>query len=393
MKIPRITNAVSYIGDDLITAASDSKKKIRHIPWLKLGSVAACFAVLAIAGAAILPSLTGGSTVPSSKYKYQIDAIENDNVVWPWEYLTNGEKYGTVNFNGKEYRIKNQNPINEKLLGDVLGSCESEGVDIYNDKKYTETFEVRTINGISEEKLVACGADGEFYVYTLDDTAKPATFGELMKLYGLAQTLELNHFTVCEGYEEKGCYNIKDDTYIWQVLSECDDAKLYDKEDFFDVSNRNYLSFTATSDALGIYKRVVYISEDGYFATNIFDYSYIYFIGEDAAGKIISHAKSNSAESEFEPYENTVSGTLTEIGDGYVLIDDSVLCTNEKDGTLYKALTDDIRMKRCIKFAGIKVGDTVVVKYGGEISDNNQINGAYSMNKGTLMEGDIDIPE
>ena len=392
MKTPRITNSVSYIGDDLITAAADSKKTTRHIPWIRWGSVAACFAVLAIAGAAILPSLTGGSNVAPSKYKYQISAIEN-NVEWPWEYLTNGEKYGTVNFNGKEYRIKNQNPISENLLGDVLGSCESESVDFNNDKKYTETFEVRTIKGVSEEKLVACGEEGEFYVYTPNDTAKPATFGELMKLYGLAQTLNLNHFTVCEGYEEKGFYNIKNDAYIWQVLSGCGDAKLYDKEDFFDVSNRSYLSFAATSDALGVYKRVVYISEDGYFATNIFDYSYIYFIGEDAAGKIISYAKSNSAESEFEPYEHTVSGTLTEIGDGHVLIDDSVLCTNEKDGTVYKALTDDIRMKRCVKFAGMKVGDMVVVKYSGEISDNDQINEAYSMNKGTLVEGDLVIPE
>lgn len=392
MKIPRITNAISYIGDDLITAAADSKKITRSIPWLKWGSVAACFAVLAIACATILPSLTDGNTVASSKYKYRISAIEN-NIEWPWEYLTNGEKYGTVNFNGNEYHIKNQNTVSEELLGDVLGSCEAEGTDIYNNKKYTETFEVRTISGISEEKLIACGTEGEFYVYTLDDTAKPAAFGELMKLYGLAETLSLDRFTVCEGYEEKGCRNIKDDSYIWQILSECDDAKLYDKEDFFDVSDRSYLSFTATSEALGVYKRVVYISEDGYFATNIFDYSYIYFIGEEAAGKIIGYAKDNSAESEFEPYEYTVSGTLTEIGDGYVLIDDSVLCANEKDGTVYKVLSDNIRMKRCVELTGIKVGDMVVVKYGGEISDKNQINGAYSMDKGTLVEGDLVIPE
>ena len=392
MKTPRMANAVGHIGDELITAAADGKKKSKHHPWLKWGSIAACFAVLVIAGAAILPSFLGGDGPATGKYKYHISGSEA-NVRWPWEYKTNGEKYPTIHFNGKAYGIKYLNPIGEELLGDMLGSCKAEGVDSYTNKKYTETFEVRRINGVSAERLVASGAAGEFYVYMLDNTAKPATFGEVMELYGLAQTLEFNHFTVCEGYKEKGYYKANDDAYIWQILSDCGNAELYNGADSFDRSNRNYLTFTATSDALGVYKSVIYISEDGYFATNIFNYSHIYFIGEEAAGKIISYAKSNSTEASFEPYELTVSGTLTEIGDGYVLIDDSVLCTDEKDGTVYKIFTNDIRMKRCIEFVGIEVGDTVAVKYSGEISANNEIDGAYSMRKGTLVEGDLAIPE
>lgn len=44
---------------------------------------------------------------------------------------------------------------------------------------------------------------------------------------------------------------------------ECEEAELDDTEDIFDRSNRNYLSFSVTSEALGVYKRVVYISVDG----------------------------------------------------------------------------------------------------------------------------------
>lgn len=65
-------------------------------------------------------------------------------------------------------------------------------------------------------------------------------------------------------------------------------------------------------------------------ATNILNYSCSYFIGKDAAEKIIEYAMNNSDEAEFSPYALTVSGTLTEIGNGYILIDDTVLCKMQK---------------------------------------------------------------
>lgn len=392
MKTPRIAHAVGHIEDDLITTAVEGKKKTKHSPWIKWGSIAACFAVLVIAGAAILPSFFGSDVVNPGKYKYHINGSEIA-VEWPWEYKTIAEKYTTVKFNGKEYVIKLKSPISEYVLGDGLGPCEASGVDSYTNKKYTETFKVYKIKGVSEDKLIAAGTEGEFYVYMPDDISKPATFGDVWNLYGLEQNLAFNHFTIYKGYDAKGEFEVTDDAYIREILSGCGDAALYDETDSFERSDRNYLTFTVTSDALGVYKRVIYISEDGYFATNIFNYSYIYYIGEDAAGKIISYAKSNSVEAESSPYELTVSGMLTEIGDGYVLIDDSVLCKNEEDGTVYKIYTDDIRIRRCVEFGGIKVGDTVAVKYDGEISETNEINGAYSMYKGILVEGDLLIPE
>lgn len=214
-----------------------------------------------------------------------------------------------------------------------------------------------------------------------------------MKLYSLDENLKLANFTVYEGYEEKGYYKVNDDAYIWQILSECEEAALDDTVDSFDRSDRDYLSFTATSDALGVYKKVVYISEDGYFATNIFNYSYIYYIGPDAAEKIISYAEENSVATTREPYELTIAGTLVEVSDDYIVIDDSVLCKNEADGTVYKIDTSDMRIKRCIDNEIIKVGDVVVVKYRGEISESNDVLGAYSINKGTLVESDVTVSE
>lgn len=391
-KISEIIGNINQKYVDEAAAYTGIEKHDRPYARKKWSGLAASFALLMLAGAAILPAVLKGSEADSAKYKYYISGAERD-MEWPWEYKTDSEKYQTIEFNGNAYSIKNLNSIDTELLGDALGTCKAEGIDPYTGKEYTETFEVRKINGVSEERLVAAGNDNGFYVYRLNEETTPATFGEMIELYGLTQNLQFNHYTVCEGYDEKGYFTVNDDAYIWQILSECRDARLYSETDVFDGSNRNYLTFTATSDALGVYKGAVYISEDGYFATNIFDYSYIYFIGEEAAGKIINYVKNNSAKAAFEPYELTIAGTLTEIGDGYVLVDDRVLCTNEEDGTVYKIYTGDIRMRRCIECTDIKVGDTVAVKYRGNISDGNEIGNAYSMYKGTLVDGGLAIPE
>lgn len=393
MKREKISEVVEHINTKYVEEAATytgKKEALRTGFWYKWGALAACVALVVIGSIKLIPSLLGDNA--DGKYIHQIAGMESA-MEWPWEYKTLGEKYQTVTYEGKKYSIKSFRQITEAFLGECLGTVDAEGVDSYTDKVYTESLEVYQISGVSEEKLIAAGTNGEFYVYRLREVEKPATFGELMQVYGLSENLEFYRYQVCEGYKGKGYYNLEDDAYIWQILSDCKDAPLDDSVDSFDRSNRNYLSFTVTSDELGVYKRVVYISEDGYFATNIFDYSHIYFIGTDAAGKIIEYAKQHSEEGAAEAYEQTVSGTLVGIGEDYVLVDDSVLCRKKEDSTVYKIYTDDIRMKRCVEVAGSKVGDIVVVKYDGEISDSNEIFGAYSMDKGTLMDGSVAVPE
>ena len=65
---------------------------------------------------------------------------------------------------------------------------------------------------------------------------------------------------------------------------------------------------------------MIYISEDGYFATNIFDYEYSYFIGKEAAGQIISYVQKHSTETKSSTSLPTISGTVTEIGNGYITV-------------------------------------------------------------------------
>ena len=397
MKTPRISEAIGNLPEDLVSDAVTYKRASKKKAIVKWSSIAACFMVMVMAAALIVPMFLGGDPISiggiDRDYKGVISGSEGD-IEFPWEYKLTYEKYYTVKYNGNDYRTRAR-AINESMLGEVLGTCTAQGVDSYTDKTYTETFDVRKINGVSEEKMIAVGMDNEYYVYFNDEVKCPATFGELLDAYNLSETLPLVKFSVNEGYKEKGYYQITDDEYIWQVLSECRNAEFYAENDKWSRGDRNYLSFTATSEELGVYKKVFYITEDGYVSTNVFNYSYVYYIGEDAANKIITHAKSNATEAEREQYEYTIAGTITEIGDGYVLIDDTVLCKDKNDGMVFKILTEDLIIRRYLECTNIKVGDTVAVKFQTEIvlGEDNTVSGAISMYKGKVTDSGMAVPE
>ena len=397
MKTPRISEAIGNLPEDLVSDAVTYKRASKKKAIVKWSSIAACFMVMVMAAALIVPMFLGGDPISiggiDRDYKGVISGSEGD-IEFPWEYKLTYEKYYTVKYNGNDYRTRAR-AINESLLGEVLGTCTAQGVDSYTDKTYTETFDVRKINGVSEEKMIAVGMDNEYYVYFNDEVKCPATFGELLDAYNLSEILPLIKFSVNEGYKEKGYYQITDDEYIWQVLSECRNAEFYAENDKWSRGDRNYLSFTATSEELGVYKKVFYITEDGYVSTNVFNYSYVYYIGEDAANKIITHAKSNATEAEREQYEYTIAGTITEIGDGYVLIDDTVLCKDKNDGMVFKILTEDLIIRRYLECTNIKVGDTVAVKFQTEIvlGEDNTVGGAISMYKGKVTDSGMAVPE
>lgn len=397
MKTPRISEAIGNLPEDLVNGAVTYKRTSKKKTFIKWGSIAACFMVMVMAAALIVPMFLGGDPISiggiDRDYKGVISGSEGD-IEFPWEYKLTYEKYYTVKYNGNDYRTRAR-AINESMLGEVLGTCTAQGVDSYTDKTYTETFDVRKINGVSEEKMIAVGMDNEYYVYFIDEVKCPATFGELLDAYNLSETLPLIKFSVNEGYKEKGYYQITDDEYIWQVLSECRNAEFYAENDKWSRGDRNYLSFTATSEELGVYKKVFYITEDGYVSTNVFNYSYVYYIGEDAANKIITHAKCNAIEAEREQYEYTIAGTITEIGDGYVLIDDTVLCKDKNDGMVFKILTEDLIIRRYLECTNIKVGDTVAVKFQTEIvlGEDNTVSGAISMYKGKVTDSGMAVPE
>ncbi len=360
-------------------------------PWLKWGSLAACFALLIIAGTTILPSLFGGDGGATGKYKDFIQAGESA-VIWPWEYQTVYEKYTELKMDGVEYLGRGRE-VSASLVGESIGNHTVVGYDeIVDGKKYTEIFEIYQLKYADKSQFVAVKMDGKYYVFRNDEYAPPKTLGELFDLVDLPKVIELNRFSENGDGPDKKHYALNDDNYVWEVLSGCRNAEFVEDEKWT-VYEREYLSFTVTSETLGVYRVTMYITADGYLWTNAFGYQYLFNIGEDAAEKIIKYAKENAAKAEYEPYRNAIAGKVVEITDGYILIDDTMLCKNPLDGATYKVLLNDLRISRYVDNEIIKVGDAVQIIFEGEIDDTNTIDGAVSAYQVTISGGDVLIPE
>ena len=391
MKTPRTANVVGHIDDDLITAAAECKKKTKHSPWLKWGSIAACFALLVIAGTAILPSLFGGDGGTTDKYKDFIQAGESA-IIWPWEYQTVYEKYTELKFDGIEYLGRGRE-VSASHVGEIIGNHTVVGYDEINSgKKYTKEFEVYKLKDAAQSQFVAVKMEGKYYVFKNDKYAPPSTLGELFNLVDLPKVIELNEFSENGDGPNKNHYVLKIDDYVWEVLAGCKNADFVE-DDKWTVHKRDHLSFTVTSETLGVYRVAMYVTADGYLWTNAFSYQYLFKIGEDAAGEIIKYAKENSSEAEYKPYQNRIVGNVVEVTDEYILIDDTVLCNNPSDGTTYKVLLNDLRISRYVDHEIIKVGSTVQITFEGEIDEANTIDSAISASQVKISGGDVLIPE
>lgn len=390
--------------DPAYVEAADSVHKKKKSSWQKWGTAAACIAVafgmtffaLRFKESGIIMSnstrtiFLGGIT---REYKDVPVTGEELAIVWQWEYKTMAEKYTSLVYNGVEYDSSGT-IVEMENIGDAIGLMDVVGYDSYEEKEHKISAQVCSIRGISTEKMVAVQLGDDFYSFKNREYQPPKTFGEVLDDYSLSEHLALEYFDVCEGFSENGYYQVEDDSYIWEILSNCRGA-VFVEDDSWSRSEREYLSFTATSDALGVYKRVFYVTADGYIWTNIFDFAYIFKIGEDAAKEIISYATENCVEAEWESYHQMLAGTLVEITDEYILVDDTIRCANPEDGMLFKIMLNDVRIRRCMEWYKFQVGTTVAVAFTGDIDVDagNVVKGAYSLKWCMIADGEALVPE
>ena len=325
------------------------------------------------------------------KYKDFIQTGESA-IIWPWKYQTVYEKYTELKYDGIEYLGRGRE-VSASHVGEIIGNHTVVGYDEINSgKKYTEEFEVYKLKDAAQSQFVAVKMEGKYYVFKNDKYAPPSTLGELFDLMDLSKVIELNTFSENGDGPNKNHFVLNNDDYVWEVLAGCENAPFVEDEKWV-AHDREYYSFTITSETLGVYKAAMYVTVDGYLWTNAFNYQYLFNIGEDAASKIIKYAKENSTEAEYEPYQNTIVGKITEITDEYILLDDSILCANPDDGITYKILLNDLRISRYAESGAIRVGENVQITYEGEIDESNTIDSAISASDVVISGGDVFIPE
>ena len=393
MKALRIAGAIGQIDGDLICAAAESNRRAGHRSRLKWGAVAACLAGLILAGAMLLPSLSGGKNEPASRYRdVQIRAGER-MPEWQWAYKTVYEKYTRLTLDGAEYQSRCR-AVSANLVEERIGTYPVAGYDSAAGREYTETFEVYGLKDADRSRYVAVKMDGAYYTFMKNACDPPRTLGNLLALVNLPGTVELKRFSENGDGPERRYFSLDSDDSVWEILAGCGDAAFV-ADDRWTVSGRTYLSFSVTSEVLGVYHAALYVTADGYLWTNAFDYQYLFRIGEEAAGKILRYAKEHSARAAFEPYQNTLVGTVTAITDEYILIDDSVLCRNPADGITYRIPLTDPRISRYAECRVIREGEVVQITYEGEIdrANGNTVDRAVSIDEVILSGSDVLIPD
>lgn len=397
----KFTDAITELDSDILEryvrmkSSLAEKKRPKQRAWMKWTSLAACFAIFLIACVTILPSLMGDDVTPGvtdDRYKDNNIQVGELGVIFPWEYMTTAEKYVYLDVSGKKFSAR-QREISESYIGNKIGSFKATGFDNTVDEGiYTETVEVYEIKGISSEELVAAKIEGKYCVFISDEYNPPVTFGQVMETYNLSEYIELNRFSFKGDGVEENYHLINDDAYVWNILKSCTAAPYYADEMAWNASKGNYISFTVTSEALGVYKRALYVTENGYVWTNVFDGAFIYDIGTEAAASIINYAKVNSTETTYEPFHNAIYGEVVEIKDDYILVDDSILCKDPADGIIFKVLLNDLRISRYVECDIINVGETVQISFEGEIKDNT-VDSAIAAAKIIVSGGQVLIPE
>ncbi len=413
MKKRIISDAITDISTEYIEKAADYTvaKKNRKSLWIKRGTLAACFVlILALSVPMALHMIKPGDTPDdigannkftvedlNRPYKNFAIAPSEMAVAWQWKYLTVFEKYLSIDIDGVNF-IRLGEEINTSVIGEKIGKYEAVGYnDPYEtpDGGYREEFYAYAIENVSTDCMVALKMEDNYYCF-ISDMARAqlheATWGDVLDGYCLSSAIEFGAFSKYANGQETEYFSLKDDSYIWEVLTSCKNVPSVDPAEF---EKGDYYSFTVTSDVFGIYKKAFYVTEEGYIWTNMLDVECVYRIGKEAAKSIIVYALANSEATELEPYHQTVVGTITKITNDYILIDDSVLCKDATDGITFKIMLNNLRINRYVDDSRIGIGDIVQISYRGSINTESGyvIDSAISAAPVAILDGIVWITE
>ncbi|MBQ8278592.1 MAG: hypothetical protein IJZ23_02005 [Roseburia sp.] len=405
MRKKKISEIMDYIDIEYVNEATNYVKlePSQRSGWRKWGVLAACFAMVILAGVMLLPSIwksnTSGELVTleemnrpysDSKVAEKINLNYSASIgglEWPTEYLTLAERCGSLKFHETSYTMHGY--ADESLIGERIGDGEcniyDSTVQIWDNFIGTEMFEVYELDGVSEELMVAVKIEDKFWLFQ-NRYREPENFGEWLNIYNLADNLELNYFSMYDEENVKTYFSLEDDSYVLDILLECQDAEYVGN-----VGNIwNSINFSVTVKKLEMYNKFFRITKDGYIWTDMFAGNKSFFIGEEAAGKIISYVTAQGMETEYEQYEPySLVGYIEEISEDYILVNDGIMCKNKEGGITFTVSIEDITVRRYVECYNMQVGDFVWIDFreGIDVKADNLVCGVFEIGKAAIRDG------
>ena len=117
-----------------------------------------------------------------------------------------------------------------------------------------------------------------YYIYINNDY-RPATLGELIENLDLENTISFNHVYLKDNFSTLS--EQVNQAEVISFLTENRDCQ-YIPEEF---PYRKRITFGTNIKLLGIFSKFITISGNGYLVTNILDWRYNFYIGEDKANR------------------------------------------------------------------------------------------------------------
>ena len=244
---------------------------------------------------------TSSNTEPS-RTEQPTQATTDEVYIEPkWNEKTLPTQFMEFDLNGIYYNTKNH-IIEGYHIGGILGTVTMEGQDVYEDKIHSINAEVFSINGISTNCAVAVKFNGynSYYVYT-NRCYSPATLGELVDALDLNNTISFGTLSL---EDDRTYVTDYDRAIIAELLNEYRDCEIRFDSNY----HRKLFSVSTNVDMLGISNKSLAVTEDGYIKTNIMEWAYTFYIGEDKAKEIadrlgIDNIERDTTPQDFDPQE------------------------------------------------------------------------------------------
>ncbi len=402
MKSKDILNAIGGIDPDMVEDTNGRPNAPRSLSWLKRSALAACLC-LSVLTAVAVPFLLGQSDPPHTPSMFWVDDRErkSDKVMaseygieFAWRYCAVFQQYNNLNFEGVSYsaRVYTGQPIPTERIGEKLGSAVATGYDNINAEKHETDCEIYRIAGVDPLRLVAVKYNGrdDYYPFLSDHLPLYKTLGDWISALDLTETVALDHFYPVA---VDGPYGLlpQDSAVLWQTILKYADAP--SQTGTPSAPGRRLMSFALSSHVLGVENLSLSITEDGYLTTNIEPCGVYFRIGTEAVREIEEYVLAHKTES--AKARQFLVGVVTEIGDGYIKVDDSIMMKDPDDGMVFTVYTDHYRIKPYIVSGYVKVGETVrIIHERLSKEDPTQIRSATDISEAIITgDGDVLIPE
>ncbi len=372
MKTPKMVSLLGELEEELVAEAikdvpSVQKRRKKKI-WIR-SAVAACLLLCLGIGAIF-------AAAPWDRRVVLIDGIQrvyrkNDSIIPfgimlpPWEEQLLFDRYHAVDFQGNIY-ISQVRTIDPALVESELGSCTLTYTDL-SQALHTESATAYKVKKLSEDTLIAVPMEGFYIAFT---KKPPQTLGQFSEKLALEETVTIRSFSF---RDRSSHYALSDYTELWQMLKQSGDAPLLPSGEL-PQKEQPALSFLLEAEAFGRSsakeKQTISVYESGYLEIDLLSEVCLYRIGTEAAEEILSYLRMHRLLQAYPNPEfaiSTLSGTVVGIEDGYLLIDDSVLCADAEEGMVFRISLNSVRCLRNMTYQEIQPGNTVTVTLQGQI--------------------------